>query len=79
MKNRFSTLCKKRAKLEASLKENNGVNTSTNNKRLMVHKDHNIGVESSASSKQDGYARIVLQLILNCDFNISEDMGCFFF
>lgn len=45
----------------------------------MVHKDHNIGVESSASSKQDGYARIVLQLILNCDFNISEDMGCFFF
>lgn len=55
VKNRFSTLCKKRAKLEASLKENNGVNTSTNNKRLMVHKDHNIGVESSASSKQDGY------------------------
>ncbi|KAJ0987401.1 hypothetical protein J5N97_005757 [Dioscorea zingiberensis] len=54
VKNRFSTLCKKRAKLEAS-KENNGSSTSTNNKRLMVHKGLAMVVESSAPSKQDGY------------------------
>lgn len=33
VKNRFSVLCKKRAKQEASIKENNAADVNANNKR----------------------------------------------
>jgi myb proto-oncogene protein len=35
VKNRFSTLCKKRAKYEALAKENNVSYTNSNNKRII--------------------------------------------
>ncbi|KAL9240873.1 hypothetical protein vseg_015045 [Gypsophila vaccaria] len=37
VKNRFSTLCKKRAKHEALAKENSGVFTNANNKRILIN------------------------------------------
>ncbi|XP_077213198.1 transcription factor MYB124-like [Tasmannia lanceolata] len=37
VKNRFSTLCKKRAKHEALSKENNSVYINSNNKRVILH------------------------------------------
>jgi myb proto-oncogene protein len=37
VKNRFSTLCKKRAKYEALAKENRSTHINLNNKRIMLH------------------------------------------
>lgn len=54
VKNRFSTLCKKRVKLEASSKENKGSSFDQSNKRVIVQDGYAAAVarESSTSNKQ---------------------------
>uniref|UniRef100_A0A251S9X4 Putative homeodomain-like, Myb-related protein B n=1 Tax=Helianthus annuus TaxID=4232 RepID=A0A251S9X4_HELAN len=49
VKNRFSTLCKKRAKNEALAKENNALNIATNNKRTRFHNGHELDASLEAS------------------------------
>ncbi|CAL9770921.1 unnamed protein product [Musa acuminata subsp. burmannicoides] len=57
VKNRFSTLCKKRVKLEASSKENKGSSFDQSNKRVIVQDGYAAAVarESSTSNKQIRY------------------------
>ncbi|THU53161.1 hypothetical protein C4D60_Mb10t11480 [Musa balbisiana] len=54
VKNRFSTLCKKRVNLEASSKENKGSSFDQSNKRVIVQDGYAAAVarESSTSNKQ---------------------------
>lgn len=47
VKNRFSTLCKKRAKFEALAKENN---TNSNNKRIIIQRGDNTDSTSEAAA-----------------------------
>ncbi|XP_042380165.1 transcription factor MYB88-like [Zingiber officinale] len=57
VKNRFSTLCKKRAKFEASSKENSVPSLDPSNKRVLVE-EPSIAIligEPSTSNKQMGY------------------------
>ncbi|KAM0009230.1 putative transcription factor MYB-HB-like family [Helianthus debilis subsp. tardiflorus] len=49
VKNRFSTLCKKRAKNEALAKENNTLNIATNKKRTRFHNGHELDASLEAS------------------------------
>ena len=46
MKNRFSTLCKKRAKYEALAKENASSYINSNNKRVVCRNGYNTDVTS---------------------------------
>lgn len=57
VKNRFSTLCKKRAKHEASSKENSGSFANPKNKRVITHDGRIVDgtAESSAPIKQIRY------------------------
>ncbi|XP_019457049.1 PREDICTED: uncharacterized protein LOC109357506 isoform X2 [Lupinus angustifolius] len=48
VKNRFATLCKKRAKCEALAKENNTSYINSNNKRVILHEYNTYGVSKSA-------------------------------
>ncbi|KAF1863765.1 hypothetical protein Lal_00030868 [Lupinus albus] len=48
VKNRFATLCKKRAKCEALAKENNTSYINSNNKRVILHEYNTYAVSKSA-------------------------------
>lgn len=49
MKNRFSTLCKKRARYEALAEENSTSYINSNNKRLTFQQDHNTDTTSESA------------------------------
>ncbi|PKA52793.1 Myb-related protein 3R-1 [Apostasia shenzhenica] len=63
VKNRFSTLCKKRAKDEASCKENNGLLVSTDSKRALMKTSatKHVSYDGSANPKFSSYS-----LAANC-------------
>lgn len=63
MKNRFSTLCKKRAKYEALAKENSTSYINSNNKRVIFQQEHNTDTASeSAVLKKMRYGNLDIKI-----------------
>ncbi|KAJ4711298.1 MYB transcription factor [Melia azedarach] len=69
VKNRFSTLCKKRAKYEALAKENSNAYINPNNKRILFENGFNADgtLENTAPAKRARRAHIP-ELTENCNF-----------
>ncbi|KAJ6718956.1 MYB PROTEIN-RELATED [Salix purpurea] len=77
VKNRFSTLCKKRAKYEALAKENKNTHINLNNKRIMLHNGLNgVGAPESDPPIKKIRKSHIPGLAGNCNFGDRSHPQC---